>query len=72
MTPRSHQTARVDQEILALIHDPATSAWAREALRDGMRRDPVDAANEAEVIATLLLRRLEAVAADADAAAAKL
>jgi len=42
------------QEILA---DPAVSSWLKNALREALSRDPVDAANDAEVLAKLLDRR---------------
>ena len=41
-------------EILA---DPAASLWLRHALLGALSRDPVDAANDAEVLAGLLDRR---------------
>src|SRR5215469_1477681 len=41
-------------EILA---DPAASTWLKNALREALSRDPVDAANDAEVLAKLLHRQ---------------
>ena len=41
-------------EILA---DCATSSWLTNALREALSRDPVDAANDAEVLAKLLDRQ---------------
>ena len=41
-------------EILA---DPAASSWLKNALREALSRDPVDAANDAEILAKLLDRR---------------
>lgn len=38
-------------EILA---DPAASSWLKNALREALLRDPVDAANDAQVLAKLL------------------
>ena len=43
--------APLPEEVLA---DPAASEWMKAALRDALRRDPVDAANEAEVLARVL------------------
>jgi hypothetical protein len=40
-----------------LIDDPAVSAWLKNALRAALMRDPVDAANDAEVLAQLLDQR---------------
>ena len=37
-----------------VMADPATSAWLRRTLQSALERDPVDAANDAEVLATLL------------------
>lgn len=42
------------EEILA---DPSASFWLRNALLAALSRDPVDAANDAEVLARLLDRR---------------
>lgn len=42
------------QELLA---SPSTSVWLREALTAALMRDPVDAANDAEVLAEVLARR---------------
>lgn len=49
-------------EVLA---DPAASTWLKTALQAGLKRDPVDAANDAEVLARVL-----AVQADKALAAA--
>ena len=40
-----------------ILADPAASDWLKTALRSALSRDPVDAANEAEVLAMLLDRR---------------
>ena len=48
--------AGVVQEIVA---DPATSEWLRLALTDAMNRDPVDAANDAETLSSVLTMRAE-------------
>jgi hypothetical protein len=37
-----------------VLRDPAASLWLRNALRAALVRDPVDAANDAEVLARLL------------------
>jgi hypothetical protein len=41
-------------EIAAVLHDPASSSWLKTSLGSGLSRDPVDAANDAEVLAQLL------------------
>jgi len=40
-----------------VIADPATSFWLKRTLVSALTRDPVDAANDAEVLARLLDRR---------------
>lgn len=49
----------VMDEIQALLDSPGTSHWLREALSKAVERDPVDAANDAEVLAELLTRRCD-------------
>jgi hypothetical protein len=44
-------------EIDEVLADPAASLWLRVALRSALARDPVDAANDSEVLARLLDRR---------------
>ena len=43
-----------DCSIEAMINDPTASQWFRDALRTAMLRDPVDAANDAKVLAKVL------------------
>jgi hypothetical protein len=40
-----------------VLADPAASNWLKAALCSALSRDPVDAANDAEVLAKLLDRR---------------
>lgn len=40
-----------------VLRDPSASLWLKAALRSALARDPVDAANDAEVLALLLDRR---------------
>lgn len=37
-----------------VLRDRSASAWLKAALRSALERDPVDAANDAEVLARLL------------------
>ena len=37
-----------------VLRDPAASVWLKDVLRSALARDPVDAANDAEVLARLL------------------
>ena len=42
-----------------IVADPATSEWLRLALLDALNRDPVDAANDAETLSSVLTMRAE-------------
>ena len=44
-------------EIEQVLSDPAASFWRKDALRSALTRDPVDAANDAEVLFRLLDER---------------
>jgi len=44
-------------EIAAVLRDPAASSWLKTSLCSALSRDPVDAANDAELLAQLLERR---------------
>jgi hypothetical protein len=48
-------------EIAAVLHDPAASSWLKTCLCSALSRDPVDAANDAEVLAQLLELRFRNV-----------
>jgi hypothetical protein len=37
-----------------ILEDPAASLWLKSALRSALSRDPVDAANEADLMAQVL------------------
>jgi hypothetical protein len=56
--------------IAKVVADPAASDWLRLRLREALLRDPLDAAEDAEVLAALLRARadrvLEVAAADLD------
>lgn len=41
-------------EVEQVLFDPAASSWQKDALRSALARDPVDAANDAEVLFRLL------------------
>jgi len=45
-------------EVLA---DPAASFWLKTALRYALRRDPVDAASDSDILARLLGQRCDAI-----------
>lgn len=40
-----------------VLRDPSASFWLKAALRSALARDPVDAANDAEVLTRLLDQR---------------
>jgi hypothetical protein len=44
-----------------ILSDPAASFWLHNALRSALSRDPVDAANDADVLARLLDRRCKEI-----------
>ena len=44
-----------------VLGDPAASFWLKNALRSALARDPVDAANDAEILARLLDRRCRSI-----------
>jgi hypothetical protein len=50
-----------DMVISEILADAATSAWLKAALRDSLGRDPVDALNDAILLATLLDAHLREV-----------
>lgn len=45
------------EEIEQVMADPSASYWLKEALRDALDRDPVDAARDAELLSRLLEAR---------------
>jgi enoyl-CoA hydratase/carnithine racemase len=44
----------------AILNDPAASSWLKLALVSALERDPVDAANDAEVLAAVLRKHCDA------------
>jgi TPP-dependent pyruvate/acetoin dehydrogenase alpha subunit len=57
MNPRVEPTDEV-LEAQAVLADPATSYWLKSAIEAAMARDPVDALNDALVLAAVLDDRL--------------
>ena len=43
-----------NDEVLMTLADPSTSYWLCDALKSAMKRDPVDAINDAEALLKLL------------------
>lgn len=54
-----------DQEIQAIIQDPSTSYWLRNAIQASLHRDPLDVANDAEHLAMIFAKRAREKAAQA-------
>jgi hypothetical protein len=48
------------QNALTVTEDPATSYWLKNALIEAINRDPVDAAQDAEVLSRILKLRAAA------------
>jgi len=50
--------------IEAILADPSTSNWLKSSLSAALSRDPVDAANDACLLKTLLEERSDAILHD--------
>lgn len=48
-------------QVVEVLGDPAASFWLRQSLRSALERDPVDALNDALVLASALDAQLRAV-----------
>jgi hypothetical protein len=48
-------------DMAEILADPACSKWLKASLESAARRDPVDALNDALVLAAVLERRLRTV-----------
>ncbi len=48
----------IDAGIASMVTHPGTSDWLRQALQDAVRRDPVDALKDAELLRELMELRL--------------
>ncbi len=57
-----------DDEIRQILQGPGTSSWMKVALSTALNRDPVDAVNDAELLAMVLGYRAEQITATARAA----
>jgi hypothetical protein len=47
-----------------ILNDPAASFWLKQAVRDSLQRDPIDALADAVALSVVLRRRLEHVTAE--------
>lgn len=52
------------QRIEEILADPAASFWLKNALRSALSRDPVDASNDADILARVLNCRCRSVLED--------
>ncbi len=57
LLPLVNQTT--DAEIHAVMTDPTASDWLKTALASALRRDPVDAVNDAQFLIDTLTARLD-------------
>ena len=49
------------QDISRVLRDPNVSNWLKSTVIDSLERDPIDAANDAEILAALLQARAEVI-----------
>ena len=52
------------EEIQQVMQDPAASSWLKVCLATSLTRDPVDVANDADVLASLLSARADEMIRD--------
>lgn len=57
-----------DDEIRQILSGPGTSHWLKDALTSALDRDPVDACNDAELLAMVLGHRADQIMATVRAA----
>jgi hypothetical protein len=50
---------KIYERLNAILNDPSASYWLKDSLRSALRRDPIDAVNDAEILAEVLLDRCE-------------
>ncbi len=48
-----------EEAVAKVLADPAASYWLKEALERALARDPVDAATDAAILATILKARAD-------------
>jgi hypothetical protein len=51
-------TPIAETRVEEILSDPAVSTWLKTALRESLERDPLDALNDALLLASLLEERL--------------
>ncbi len=50
---------KIYERLNTILNDPSASYWLKDALRSALRRDIVDAANDAQILADVLVDRCE-------------
>ena len=60
-SPIYHQDEAAAPTAEDLLASPSVSNWLKEALRSALARDPVDAAQDAEVLHLVLSSRADAI-----------
>ena len=55
------ETPMMTEDMTRALNDPSASYWLKQTMLDAMKRDPVDSAKDAEVLAALLRGRAEAM-----------
>jgi hypothetical protein len=58
-SPIYHQPAAPD--VQAILTSPSASLWLKDALQAALQRDPVDAAQDAELLALVLASRADSL-----------
>lgn len=56
----------IADEINQLLNDDAVSYWLKSALIGALKRDPIDALNDAEILFSTLFRRASAILHDCE------
>jgi len=51
----------IDDVITSILASPASSEWLRQSLTQALTRDCVDAANDAELLSDLLIRKCSSI-----------
>lgn len=60
----SSASDKLTLDVEHILTDPSASFWIKGALRSALDRDPVDAANDADVLAKALTRRCNRLLGD--------
>ena len=55
------ETPMITEDMTRAFNDPAASSWLKQTMIEAIKRDPVDCANDAEILAALLRGRADAM-----------